>query len=207
MASARLHQRIALNITPSRSHAGAVNTPRSHAGSAMSPLKRRRRSKVVNNNFTPRTLNLALAGKRSSQRATTTKNAFPSDKHQFFIGILQQLAMQDVDGPLNEAFTCLHNDTDLQRELVLFISSFIRVICFCSLHFFSELGYARGGIITGFIGRARQWAPSRFGLPGTMSAAEIKDLVHWLIYDGRFKYGGVDVCDLFLFLFLFLMLL
>ncbi|KAF9062525.1 hypothetical protein BDP27DRAFT_289681 [Rhodocollybia butyracea] len=49
------------------------------------------------------------------------------------------------------------------------------------------------GIFTGFISCARQFVPSRFGLPGTLTAAEVKDLVAWLSHDGRFKYGEVDI--------------
>lgn len=55
-----------------------------------------------------------------------------------------------------------------------------------------QLTYARSGIFTGLIGRARQWAPSHFRLPGTMTASEVKDLARWLTEDGHFKYGGID---------------
>lgn len=53
--------------------------------------------------------------------------------------------------------------------------------------------YARGAIFTGFIGRARQWAPSRSGIPGTRTPAEVKAIVAWLLDDSHFKYAEIDV--------------
>lgn len=40
--------------------------------------------------------------------------------------------------------------------------------------------------------KAREWVATRFGLPGKMNSAEVKDLVGWLLKDGHFKYGEVD---------------
>lgn len=111
-ASARLRRRLALN------------TQASHI---VSPVRCRRSGKVVNNNFTPRTLSLALAGKRNARRATTTENALPPDKHQFFMDILKNLATDDADGPMYEAFARVLDNIDLQKELVLFVSFFLSV--------------------------------------------------------------------------------
>ena len=47
--------------------------------------------------------------------------------------------------------------------------------------------------MNGLIFHACQWAPSHFGLPGTMTAADVKDVVRWLTEDGHFKYASVDV--------------
>lgn len=87
--------------------------------------RRRRSGKITNNHFTPRTLNLALAGKRAARKATAVTDAFPVDKVQFFLGVLQQLAAEDKDGPLSKAYVCLLSDVDLQKEIVLFVSVLI----------------------------------------------------------------------------------
>ncbi|KAE9392699.1 hypothetical protein BT96DRAFT_944429 [Gymnopus androsaceus JB14] len=162
----RLRQRLALNISPSRSKSSGVGSP--------AATRRRRSSKITNDHFTPRTLSLALAGKKSARCETTMVDAFPGDKHKFFLGILHKLATTEKDGPLYQAYGCVLANMDLQKDLVLF------------------LGYARGGIFTGFISRACQWVPSCFGLPGTMAAVEVRDLVQWIAHDGRFKYGEID---------------
>ncbi|KAE9390995.1 hypothetical protein BT96DRAFT_1001750 [Gymnopus androsaceus JB14] len=165
-ASQCLRQRLALNISPSHSKSSGVGSP--------AATRRRRSSKITNDHFTPRTLSLALAGKKSAHCETTTVDAFPGDKHKFFLGILHKLATTEKDGPLYQAYGRVLANMDLQKDLVLF------------------LGYARGGIFTGFISHARQWVPSRFGLPGTMAAVEVRDLVQWIAHDGRFKYGEID---------------
>ncbi|KAF9060055.1 hypothetical protein BDP27DRAFT_1430501 [Rhodocollybia butyracea] len=55
------------------------------------------------------------------------------------------------------------------------------------------LGYARSGLFSGFISKAREWVPSCFGIPGKMGASAVKELVSWLLEDGRFKYGEIDM--------------
>jgi hypothetical protein len=41
--------------------------------------------------------------------------------------------------------------------------------------------------------KARDWVPSCFGIPGKMKSTEVKELVAWLLKDGHYKYGEVDV--------------
>ncbi|KAE9390718.1 hypothetical protein BT96DRAFT_1001994 [Gymnopus androsaceus JB14] len=142
--------------------------------SHVTPLCCCRSGKVTEARFTPRTLNLANKGKRAARRVTVVEDAFAVDKHAHNMSIIQKLAIEDTDGPLYEAYTRLLADVEKQKDVVTFLS------------------YARGGIFTGLISRARQWAPSHFRLPGTMTAPEVKELVRWLTEDGHYKYGGID---------------
>lgn len=41
--------------------------------------------------------------------------------------------------------------------------------------------------------KAREWVPSFFGIPGKMKSTEVKDIVAWLLKDGRYKYSEVDI--------------
>ncbi|KAE9393423.1 hypothetical protein BT96DRAFT_999460 [Gymnopus androsaceus JB14] len=82
--------------------------------------------------FSPVTRSLAKAGKKNARCEATLVNAFPTNKHQHNIGILQKLALEDPSSPWYQSFQCLLNNTDVQKELVLF------------------LGYACSGIFTGF---------------------------------------------------------
>lgn len=131
-ATDRRRRRQALNISPSRTSASitGIVTP------VHGVVSRRRRSgKITNNHFTPRTLNLALAGKKAARKATAVTDAFPVDKMQFFLGVLQQLAAEDKDGPLNEAYVRLLTNVDLQKEIVLFVSCSILLGSFSSIFF------------------------------------------------------------------------
>ncbi|KAE9394164.1 hypothetical protein BT96DRAFT_998798 [Gymnopus androsaceus JB14] len=159
---------MALNISPTRSRAGGSNSSPLCSiakGAATPPPRRRHSGKITNNDFTPRTLRLAITGKLSACQATTTENAFPPDKNAFLLALAQKLAVSD-----NEEFAQVFArglvNVELQRDFATF------------------LGYARTGIFTSYIARARQWVPSRYGLPGTMSLAEVKSLVTWLLHDG-----------------------
>ncbi|KAF9067819.1 hypothetical protein BDP27DRAFT_1422557 [Rhodocollybia butyracea] len=40
---------------------------------------------------------------------------------------------------------------------------------------------------------ARDWVPSCFGIPGKMKSTEVKELIAWLLKDGHYKYGEVDI--------------
>ncbi|KAF9065617.1 hypothetical protein BDP27DRAFT_1424703 [Rhodocollybia butyracea] len=114
----------------------------------------------------------------SSPPVTPTKKAmepFPADKLATFLDVLQQVVKDNKDDEfMVGAFSRILASDDLQRALVSF------------------LGYARSGLFSGFIGKAREWVSSRFGIPGKMGAPAVKELVGWLLEDGRFKYGEID---------------
>lgn len=55
------------------------------------------------------------------------------------------------------------------------------------------MSYGRGGLFTALIGCARKWVAGFYNLPGKRSSTQIQTLVAWLLQDGRFKYGDVDI--------------
>ncbi|KAJ3728245.1 hypothetical protein C8R42DRAFT_716203 [Lentinula raphanica] len=57
----------------------------------------------------------------------------------------------------------------------------------------SFMGYARGGLFTSLAKKAREFTASYYGLPGTRKPSEVKEIVTWLLSDGHFKYGGVNI--------------
>lgn len=107
------------------------------ATTAVSPIVAARcrcSGKVVNANFTPRTLRLAVAGKRAARCATTVEDAFPADKQGFMMEILKQIASQDSDGSLKEAFLHALTNMDVQRDLccmvcVVLLTLFVTKTC------------------------------------------------------------------------------
>ncbi|KAF9059371.1 hypothetical protein BDP27DRAFT_1431470 [Rhodocollybia butyracea] len=108
--------------------------------------------------------------------ATATQQPFPSDKHGYNMEILQDLA-KDYKGEddMVEVFARVLASVDTQQELVQF------------------LGYARSGFFTNCMAKAREWVATCFGLPGKMNSTEVKELVGWLLKDGHYKYGEVDI--------------
>ncbi|KAJ3719983.1 hypothetical protein C8R42DRAFT_777102 [Lentinula raphanica] len=76
---------------------------------------------------------------------------------------------------LVEVFEDLKQDTDLQKLLTSF------------------MGYARGGLFTSLAKKAREFTASYYALPGTRKPSEVKEIVTWLLTDGHFKYGGVNI--------------
>ncbi|KAF9048134.1 hypothetical protein BDP27DRAFT_1434368 [Rhodocollybia butyracea] len=90
--------------------------------------------------------------------------------------ILQDLANEyKGEGDMRKVFACVLASVDTQQELVQF------------------MGYARSGFFTNCMAKARDWVPSCFGIPGKMKSTEVKELVAWLLKDGHYKYGEVDV--------------
>ncbi|KAJ3730705.1 hypothetical protein C8R42DRAFT_715367 [Lentinula raphanica] len=160
VARNKLRQR--LNVSPTKTH-----IKRSYS----SPEKRKV-YKVTSNMFTPRTRKLAVAGKRNARRVSTIEDAFPSDKHAFFLDVARQTAAEES---LVDVFESIKEDTDVQKLLTSF------------------MGYARGGMFTSLAKKAREFTASYYCLPGTRKATEVKDMVDWLISDGHFKYGGINV--------------
>ncbi|KAJ3818876.1 hypothetical protein F5880DRAFT_1616979 [Lentinula raphanica] len=158
-AVARTKLRHQLNVSPSRTY------------SRPSPDKRKV-YKVTSNMFSPRTRKLAVAGKHHARRVSTIEDAFPSDKHAFFLDIARQTAVVES---LVDVFESVKEDTDVQKLLTSF------------------MGYARGGLFTSLAKKAREFTASYYSLPGTRKASEVKDMVDWLVSDGHFKYGGVNV--------------
>ncbi|KAF9059301.1 hypothetical protein BDP27DRAFT_1431578 [Rhodocollybia butyracea] len=69
----------------------------------------------------------------------------------------------------------LANDVDTQQELVSFLAM-------------PEVGSS----LTVWQ-KAREWVPTRFGIPGKMKSTEVKELVAWLMQDGHYKYGEVNI--------------
>ncbi|KAJ3965783.1 hypothetical protein EV361DRAFT_1017204 [Lentinula raphanica] len=158
-AVARHKLRRQLNISPSRTY------------SRPSPDKRKV-YKVTSNMFSPRTRKLAVAGKRQARRVSTIEDAFPADKHAFFLDVARHTATVES---LVDVFEYVLEDTDVQKLLTSF------------------MGYARGGLFTSLAKKAREFTASYYTLPGTRKVSEVKDMVDWLISDGHFKYGGVNV--------------
>ncbi|KAF9069384.1 hypothetical protein BDP27DRAFT_1520119 [Rhodocollybia butyracea] len=144
----------------------------------LTPPSRQQGGKITKKHFTPRTCRLAILGKRMNCRATATQQPFPSDKHGYNMEILQDLA-KDYKGEddMVEVFARVPASLNTQQELVQFV----------------VLGYARSGFFTNCMAKAREWVTTRFGLPGKMNSTEVKELVGWLLKDGHYKYGKVDI--------------
>ncbi|KAF9059375.1 hypothetical protein BDP27DRAFT_1500943 [Rhodocollybia butyracea] len=141
-----------------------VDVPSNHSG------------KITEKHFTPNTRCLAILGKRMNHRATATKQPFPTDKHAYNMEILQELANEyKGEGDMIDVFARVLASVDTQQELVQF------------------LGYARSGFFTNCMAKAREWVPTRFGIPGKMKSTEVKELVAWLMQDGHYKYGEVNI--------------
>ncbi|KAF9062883.1 hypothetical protein BDP27DRAFT_1481370 [Rhodocollybia butyracea] len=172
-ASNRLCARLVLGSSPaksSRSHSSVSSDP-------LTPPSCRQGGKITEKHFTPRTRRLAILGKRMNRCATATQQPFPSDKHGYNMEILQDLA-KDYKGEddMVEVFArVLAQSVNTQQELVQF------------------LGYARSGFFTNCMAKAREWVATHFGLPGKMNSTEVKELVGWLLKDGHYKYGKVDI--------------
>ncbi|KAJ3967364.1 hypothetical protein EV361DRAFT_1009163 [Lentinula raphanica] len=94
------------------------------------------------------------------------------DKHSFFLDVARSTATAES---LVEVFEDLKQDTDLQKLLTSF------------------MGYARGGLFTSLAKKAREFTASYYALPGTRKSSEVKEIVTWLLTDGHFKYGGVNI--------------
>lgn len=58
---------------------------------------------------------------------------------------------------------------------------------------FSQIGYARGSLMSSLVSKARQFVTSHYNLPGKLKTSEVKDVVAFLTRDGCFKYGKVDI--------------
>ncbi|KAJ3963780.1 hypothetical protein EV361DRAFT_956625 [Lentinula raphanica] len=134
--------------------------------------EKRKVYKVTSNMFTPRTRKLAEAGKRQARRVSTIEEPFPADKHQFFLEVARSTAAAEE---LVEVFETVKADTDLQKLLTTF------------------MGYARGGLFTSLAKKAREFTASYYALPGTKKSSEVKDIVAWLLSDGHFKFGDIDI--------------
>ncbi|KAF9038397.1 hypothetical protein BDP27DRAFT_1435482 [Rhodocollybia butyracea] len=90
--------------------------------------------------------------------------------------ILQELANEyKGEGDMIDVFARVLASVDTQQELVQF------------------LGYARSGFFTNCMAKAREWVPTRFGIPGKMKSTEVKELIAWLMQDGHYKYGEVNI--------------
>ncbi|KAJ3832816.1 hypothetical protein F5878DRAFT_666229 [Lentinula raphanica] len=148
-----------------------VSPTKSLSSRKLSPQKRKV-YKVTSNMFTPKTWKLAEAAKRHTRRVSTIEEAFPMDKHSFFLDVARSTANAES---LVEVFDDLKQDTDLQKLLTSF------------------MGYARGGLFTSLAKKAREFTASYYGLPGTRKSSEVKEIVTWLLTDGHFKYGGVNI--------------
>ncbi|KAJ3717517.1 hypothetical protein C8R42DRAFT_711648 [Lentinula raphanica] len=96
-------------------------------------------------------------GPRAAE-VSTIEEAFPMDKHSFFLDVARSTASAES---LVEVFEDLKQDTDLQKLLTSF--------------------------------KAREFTASYYALPGTRKPSEVKEIVTWLLTDGHFKYGGVNI--------------
>ncbi|KAF9023048.1 hypothetical protein BDP27DRAFT_1438654 [Rhodocollybia butyracea] len=135
-----------------------------------------RGGKITEKHFTPRTRRLAILGKKMNRRAMATDQPFPTDKHTYNMDILQDLAHEyKGEGDMLAVFARILTSVDTQQELVQF------------------MGYARSGFFTNCMAKARDWVPSCFGIPGKMKSTEVKELIAWLLKDGHYKYGEVDI--------------
>ncbi|KAF9039556.1 hypothetical protein BDP27DRAFT_1374541 [Rhodocollybia butyracea] len=90
--------------------------------------------------------------------------------------ILQELANEyKGEGDMIDVFTRVLASVDTQQELVSFLAM-------------PEVGSS----LTVWQ-KAREWVPTRFGIPGKMKSTEVKELVAWLMQDGHYKYGEVNI--------------
>ncbi|KAF9067416.1 hypothetical protein BDP27DRAFT_1422844 [Rhodocollybia butyracea] len=166
-AMARTHKSNRFSSSPASARSG--HSCSSLSSNLFMPPSRRFKGKITNSNFTPNTLRVTLLGKQKARLTTAVKEPFPADKHATFLDVLQQVVKDNKDDEfMVGAFSRILASDDLQRALGLF------------------------GLFSGFIGKAREWVPSCFGIPGKMGAPAVKELVGWLLEDGRFKYGEID---------------
>ncbi|KAE9389230.1 hypothetical protein BT96DRAFT_1070874 [Gymnopus androsaceus JB14] len=176
-------------ITPSKkSSKCGVTEICCHMSLAMSPSRARsshvtsspvapRQYKITRSNFTPRTRRYAEAAKKGARCAATMVNAFPEDKHSFFLAVAQQQASKDVltSAEFLATLTHLRVDLEVQKWFTIY------------------MGYGHGGLFTALIGSARKWVAGFYNLPGWRTSAQVRTIVAWLLQEGHFKYADIDL--------------
>ncbi|KAE9384477.1 hypothetical protein BT96DRAFT_1008040 [Gymnopus androsaceus JB14] len=159
--------RMSLAMSPSRAHS-------SHVTSSPAAIHH---YKITRSNFTPRTRRYAEAAKKGACHAATMENAFPEDKHSFFLAVAQKQALKDplTSSEFLATLTRLLSDLEVQKW------------------FTTYMGYGCGGLFTALIGCARKWVAGFYNLPGKRTSTQVQTLVAWLLKEGHFKYGDVDI--------------
>lgn len=52
--------------------------------------------------------------------------------------------------------------------------------------------YGKGQLTNSLITKARSTVATYYSIPGQLSEEEISDRVRWLLFKGKFRYGGVN---------------
>ncbi|KAK7020724.1 hypothetical protein VNI00_017624 [Paramarasmius palmivorus] len=134
--------------------------------------------KVTTRDFTPRSRQLVERSKREERRAVAVNDAFSAD----------------LDGQAVEAMKAAVASADpahaaelqaaLQRIVTSLDTSRLAV---------TYTKYGRGGLLHSLMTKARSEVPGQYGIPGKMAPSEVEEKVQWLLRQGNFKYGEVDV--------------
>ncbi|PPQ97260.1 hypothetical protein CVT26_000652 [Gymnopilus dilepis] len=134
-------------------------------------------SKVVEKDFTPRTLRLALAAKGHVRTRTIYEEPFPRNNKisriNFAWKTIKESAIASDDSEVRSAFTRAKQDVSLKSKLMKFTL------------------YGRTGLISSIISKARDKVRAFYGLSGDPDV--VKKDVEWLLKDSHFVYGGIDL--------------
>ncbi|KAL1733551.1 hypothetical protein EV714DRAFT_204507 [Schizophyllum commune] len=145
-----------------------------------SPQKARcsRCGKIVESDFTPRTVKLAKHAKVQARTRTAVEDAFPGEAGAAAMLDLS-CAVDRCSGPeapvLHNVFNRLQENVVLQTDVLTFV-------------FYASTGF-RGEIS----GKVNDLNKPITGIPGNLSADQISDSVRWLLKDNNYIFGDLNV--------------
>ncbi|PPQ83758.1 hypothetical protein CVT26_005421 [Gymnopilus dilepis] len=170
------------NVDPrSRSRSVAPKTPgRMALGSkkqVMSTLNAANTSKVVEKDFSPRTLKLALASKSHVRTRTVFDEPFPRNNKisriNFAWTTIKESAFASEDVEVRQAFKRATDNINLKSKLMKFTL------------------YGRTGLVSSIISKAREKVRAYYGLSGDPEC--VKKDVEWLLKSSHFVYGDINL--------------
>ncbi|PPR06462.1 hypothetical protein CVT26_006458 [Gymnopilus dilepis] len=177
-----LSNEINVRLTPEPGHTMVHNHSKSKgqrakAGHSSSVNMSSNTSKVVEKNFTPRTLRLAIASKSHVRTRTVYEEPFPRNNKiariNFAWKTVKESAIASNDNDIIQAYKRAVKNTAVKSQLMKFTL------------------YGRTGLISSIISKARDKVRSFYGLAGDPDA--VKKDVEWLLKDSHFLYGGINL--------------
>ncbi|PPQ86381.1 hypothetical protein CVT26_006286, partial [Gymnopilus dilepis] len=134
-------------------------------------------SKVVEKDFSPRTLKLALAAKSHVRTRTIFDEPFPRNNKisriNFAWKTIKESAIVSDDVEVRQAYKRAMNDTGLKSKLMKFTL------------------YGRTGLISSIISKAREKVRAYYGLSGDPDL--VKRDVEWLLKSSHFVFGNINL--------------
>ncbi|KDR70585.1 hypothetical protein GALMADRAFT_144489 [Galerina marginata CBS 339.88] len=162
-------------VTPSQKRSKRQKGSSSKSGSERSS------SKVCQTDFTPRTKELALRSKNFFRERAAFGDAFlpkgPEERATFHLNLIKQAAATDPTGKLTKALrrATKPDNAKVLEDLVTFG------------------GYGRGGLTNTLASKTFALIGGHYQIPGSYDKTEIDSKVKWLLANGRFKFGGIDM--------------